>query len=195
MHRYTVDDIMSLDPCEGYTRERVAALWSGREALTAREIAALDIPVKDRIWALTGLATHRTARLFSCDCAERALQRVVDNGGSTDPRSWDAVITSRLYADGDRTENDLRAAAFAAYYVADSAFDSAAWPAVAAAKFTAAAARSTARYAAAAYSAACSAACSAADYAALSADWSSDYAAEQNWQLGHLVERMEADNA
>jgi len=52
MKRYTVDDIMALRPCSEYTRSRVEELWAGRDGLTAREIAALDIPIKDRTWVL-----------------------------------------------------------------------------------------------------------------------------------------------
>jgi len=169
MSVYTVEDIMSLDPCEDYPRWRVSALWAGRESLSAREIAALDIPPEDRIWALTRLVTSRTVRLFACDCAERSLKRVVDAGGSTDPRSWDAIITSRLYADGDRTYDDLRAAWSAARSSSLSSADYAA---------------DSAAYCAAAGSAAA---------------WYSVYCAagstELAWQLRLIVERMEADNA
>lgn len=62
MKRYTVDDIMAFRPCDNYTRDRVEELWDGREALTAEEIAELDIPIMDRLWAMSRLGVDPTNR-------------------------------------------------------------------------------------------------------------------------------------
>jgi len=48
---YTVDDIMALEPCAEFPRQRVEALWAGRSGLTLREIISLDIPAAARAWA------------------------------------------------------------------------------------------------------------------------------------------------
>ena len=58
--RVTVEQVMELCPCgydgpndgENYTVERVTELWAGREALSASDIAALELGAEDRIWAL-----------------------------------------------------------------------------------------------------------------------------------------------
>ena len=70
---FTVLDVMNLEPCEEYTFELVTALWGGKQSLTIQEIAALSIPVNDRVWALIGFASERTVRLLMCWCAKRAL--------------------------------------------------------------------------------------------------------------------------
>jgi hypothetical protein len=55
----TVNDIMYLDPCEDYTKERVTELWDGREALSLEEIRELDIPIEDRGWAILSILSSR----------------------------------------------------------------------------------------------------------------------------------------
>lgn len=47
----TVNEIMSLRPCDNYPRERVEQLVGN--GLTAAEIARLDIDIADRRWVLT----------------------------------------------------------------------------------------------------------------------------------------------
>ncbi|MBN2256338.1 MAG: hypothetical protein JW704_00670 [Anaerolineaceae bacterium] len=54
---------MHLRPFRGCGRARVTELWSGREALSAREIAALDMPVDDRVSALLRLLAYRWTAL------------------------------------------------------------------------------------------------------------------------------------
>jgi hypothetical protein len=77
MMRYTVSDIMSEGPCEEYPVERVEALWAGRESLSPRQIAELDIPILDRIWILGRLLcrlslmrAHRITRMIALDVAD-----------------------------------------------------------------------------------------------------------------------------
>lgn len=48
----TIDDVLAVNPCEGYKREKLTALWAGRESLTAEELAQLDIPIHDRVWVI-----------------------------------------------------------------------------------------------------------------------------------------------
>jgi len=64
--KITVDNIMAAGPCENYTRERVEALWDGRDALEPEEILALDIPREDIIWAITKVVIRD-------DCQRRLL--------------------------------------------------------------------------------------------------------------------------
>jgi len=103
------------------------------------------------------------ARLFACDCAERALDLF---GGEVDPRSREAIEVARRFARGEATLEELRAAR-------DAAGD-AAW----------AAARNAARDAArdAAWAAARNAAWDAAGDAA--------GAVERKWQTARLLDYL-----
>ena len=116
-----VSAIMAARPCEGYPESRVRALVG--DGLTPRQLAALDIPAEDRLWALIMCAMDdRQRRLLACDCAERALGRVEN----PDPRSLQAVAVSRRYAYGDATDDELAAALDAAWDAArDAAGDAA----------------------------------------------------------------------
>ena len=109
MRRYTASEIMALNPCDEYPRERVEALIG--DGKTAREIASMDIPVDDRLWALIGLATPRTARLFAARCATDALILAQEcTGELADVRSWNAVAVAIMHANGDATHEQLAAA-------------------------------------------------------------------------------------
>jgi len=147
-HSATISDVISWEPCgfdgeddgENYTPARLRRLAEGRESVTIEDIAALDIPVEDRIWAGLHLLDEREQRLWGCDCAERALLRERDAGREPDPRSWEAVRVSRLYADGEATLEELDAAwsawhaAWDADAAARAAADAAAWVAADAAE-------------------------------------------------------------
>src|SRR3990167_2902362 len=80
----------------------------------------------------------RTARLFACDCADRALALI----DKPDPRSIESVRVARLYSIGEATKEQLaaaRAAAWDAYgTAARTAARAAAWTAARAAAWTAA---------------------------------------------------------
>ena len=61
---------------------------------------------------------ERTARLFACDCAERALTHVAE----PDRRSVEAIRVARLHANGKTSTEELRAAYAAAYAAARVAY-------------------------------------------------------------------------
>ena len=102
--QYTMADIMSEGPCEEYTIKRVEALWSGRESLSPRQIAELDIPILDRIWILGRLLyrlslmrAHRITRLIALDvadlwpCPNIAWWYLVSGDENSRAASWDAA--------------------------------------------------------------------------------------------------------
>ena len=62
---------------------------------------------------------ERTARLFACDCADRALKGERKAGRKLDERSSDAVQVARHCAEGQATEQELIAARDAAWDVFD----------------------------------------------------------------------------
>jgi len=142
--RVTIEQVMAMEPCEEYTRERVAKLFGRRKYLNALQVLDLDIPAADRLWAVCHeeLIDPTTLRLWVCREAELALNRVKRRGGKVDPRSRNAIRVSRAYARGKATDEELRATWAAAWATAD--------PAVAATMATWAAAWATARDAGAA---------------------------------------------
>ena len=75
MRSVTVDDVMSWEPCGPYTTERVTSLFAGRARVTALDVCAMDIPVKDILWAVLrkNMVEERVLHLFACWCAEQAL--------------------------------------------------------------------------------------------------------------------------
>ena len=116
---------------------------------------------------------ERTARLFACDCAERALTLL----DKPDARSTEAVRVARLFAVGEATKEQLSAAERAARSAAESAAESAAWGAARSAAWSAA------------ESAAESAAWSAAWGAARSAAWS----AAHSWMTERLFQYLRGE--
>lgn len=117
---------------------------------------------KARLLRRVGAWTKRTARLFTCDCADRALALIE----KPDPRSLEAVAVARRFADGMATRTELDAARDAAWTAGAAARDAeaAAWTAWTAAWDAEAAAWTAARAA---------------------------RAAERAWQTNHLFEILE----
>lgn len=134
-------------PCKnGYHLCRRADLvrWLGPEIYEAEyrgDLLAVEDKVvvrEARLVRRVDTWTERTARLFACDCTERALNAV----GNPDSRSVEAVRVARLYADGQASLEDLTAARDAARDTAwdaagDAARAAAAWDAARNAAWTA----------------------------------------------------------
>jgi len=152
MHRmtFTIDQILRWKPCEYYHRKRIEGLFSGRESITAEELAELDIPIEDKIWVF--LHTKHAPEI-----TERIVTRAVTNHALTcglpEVETW-----AKRWLDG--TDRSEAAAAAAEDRAADRAAEDraaaaaavwAAWAARAAvARVARAAAESGARAAAAA---------------------------------------------
>lgn len=135
MKTHTTADIMALKPCEEYTDKRISELIG--DGLTAEGIAALNIPVSDRIWCLIALLPEREQRLFACDCAERVLP-IWEKQYPDDKRPRACIEAARRYAENPTDDNQrlmlaaARYTAMAAAYTADAAWE-AAWAAAQAA--------------------------------------------------------------
>ena len=120
-----------LKACEyGYhlCRRDDLILWLGPVIFTAeyrgKRIDDTDKIVVQQARLLSKLETwnDRTARLFACDCADRALVLI----DKPDPRCIEAVRVARLYAIGEATQEQLDAAGAAARTAArDAAWDAA----------------------------------------------------------------------
>jgi hypothetical protein len=117
-----------------YDDAKIAALVP-EAGLTPLEIAALDIPVNDRLWVLLreDIIPARELRLLACDWAEAACLRT----GWNDARSLAAIAVARRYAVGEVSAAELNAAASAAWAAAAEAWSKtqpAAWAVRAAAR-------------------------------------------------------------
>ena len=161
MIKVTRDLLRAANSCYGAARENELIPENG---LTIREVAELDIPVRDKIWAIcyASNAPDNALREFACWCARNALNAARKVGREPDPRSWNAVDIAERYARGEASQAELdaayyaasgnaRAAYFAAYYAAShaayyTAYESAFYAASNAAYYTASEAASHAAY-------------------------------------------------
>jgi len=98
-----------------------------------------DVPDLDIFWALTygcPEVTDSQRRLTACACARRALDAERAAGREPDQRSWRAVEVAERFARGEATDQELAAAAEAAWAAARAAemeaAERAAWAAAAA---------------------------------------------------------------
>ena len=69
---YTIENILELDPCEEYTREKLEELWEGKESLALREILELTIPIDDRNWVMPRLVPTEIVIKWAHLCAHEA---------------------------------------------------------------------------------------------------------------------------
>ena len=81
-----------------------------------------------RLVRLVGVTTEQNLRLFACDCAEDVLHFFEDKSPD-DLRPRNAIETSRRYANGESTREELNAARDAAWDAAWAATWAAAWAA------------------------------------------------------------------
>lgn len=131
MKRITIQQMIALNPCEDYTLERLTELWAGRESLAALEILDLEIPSKDKLWAVlkNWCFDDRTLHHLAADFAEKVLP-IFEATLPDDNRPRLAIQATRDLADGKITaasaaSDAYSAAASAAYSVANFAAHSA----------------------------------------------------------------------
>jgi len=172
MKTLTIDDVLAYEPC--YTRKRVEELFAGRTEMTIREICAVDVRAKDRVWLVTQdgvldadmrdkwitIIVTRSITNHALHCGIPEVERWAENWLSGADCSSDAAYVAACAADAAaRAAADAAYAAYgAAYaaYAARAAADAAADAAYAAygAAYAAYAARAAADAADAAYAAA-----------------------------------------
>jgi len=139
MKTWTVEEMVAERPCPEYTRERMAELWAGREALTLAEILDVPIAAQDRVWVACLPAVLPAA------VQDAWLERIVSRAVTTHALRCGipaVEVWAQSWLDGtDRTGAAARAAARAAAWAA-------AWAARAARAAAWEAARAAARAAA-----------------------------------------------
>lgn len=114
----TYEDIMVLEPCyDPVDRGYIDDDWVG----TALDVLHLvNVPIGDRLWVVLndGWLPDRLMHDFAIWCAEQALALVA----SPEPRSLRALEVKRLWLGGNATDDQLSAAADAAWAAADAAW-------------------------------------------------------------------------
>ena len=110
--RGTIKQVLSWGPCENYTRERIEELFTGRKTVAVQDILSMDIPARDRLWAVLReeLVPATILHEFMCWCAEQALVREREAGREPDPRSWAAIEAKRAWLRGEIDGKVLAAA-------------------------------------------------------------------------------------
>ena len=196
MKRITVDLIMSLDPCEEYSRDRITKLFSGRKSVALKTVLKTDkIQHNDKLWLLlrTQFIPENDLHELACQFAEHVLP-IFETEYSDDKRPRLAIEAKRKWLQGEITTNELKAARDAAWAAWDApwaaawaarAARDAAWAAKAAARDAAWAAARDAAWAAARNAA--RAAKAAAGNAARAAAWD----AEEQWQIKQIINVIE----
>jgi len=118
--KITVEMVLSWSPCDDYSESRLRELLG--DGLTPLEVAALDIPIEDRIWALLHepVFTLGVLRLLACDFAAEALPHW-EARYPTDRRPHEAVRVARAYVVGDASKEELASARDAASAAASAA--------------------------------------------------------------------------
>ena len=122
----TVDDVMSWELlCDGYTRERVTALFAGRKTIAALDVLDMDIPLHERLCAVLREAMLPVHFLheFACRIAETVLMQE----NKPDPRGLAAIEAKRKWLWGEISDKELRAAQKATRGIARPAARNAAW--------------------------------------------------------------------
>ena len=114
MKRYTVDDVLELNPCSPYTRREIQKLWGKRKSLSLVSIMKLGIPVEDRMWVACRLLDRRTLVAWACDCVERVLP-IFEKEYPKDKRPRKVIETTRKRLRGKATPKDVEDAATAAH--------------------------------------------------------------------------------
>ena len=134
MKKLTIDQVLAMDPCEKYDRERITELAAGRNELSLLEILDLDIPHEDKIWVVLRkeFLSERDLHLLACDFAEYSLP-IWEKWRPDDTRVRNAIAVKRKWINGDATDEELAAAGAAARAAiraaAGSAAGDAAWAA------------------------------------------------------------------
>jgi len=188
--KITVEMVLSWSPCDDYSESRLRELLG--DGLTPLEVAALDIPIEDRIWALLHepVFTLGVLRQLACDFAAEALPHW-EAMYPTDRRPHEAVRVARAYVVGDASKEELASAQDAAWAAAWATQDATQDAASAAASAAAWATRAAARAARAAARAARAAAWAAQDAAWAAARAARDVAwAARNRQLELIVDSI-----
>ncbi len=128
LKKVTVQDILSWDPCDGYTEEKIKELFGRKKYLNVKQILDLDIPAEDRLWVVLRpeMIPEMIIHEFLCQVAESVLP-IYEKEYPDDKRPRNAIETKRRWINGEATDEELAAARVAARDAARVAARDAAW--------------------------------------------------------------------
>ena len=122
MKKVTLAQALKSGAC--YTPEQIKTLFGRRKTLSAKQIAALDIPAADKVWALTRpafLDTKEKAVRFAVFCAEQCVAEF-EKAFPTDNRPRKAIDAANAWlATSDKNHTEAARAARAARAAAEAA--------------------------------------------------------------------------
>ena len=120
MKSITVDGIMSLDPCDEYTIERMEELrktqCGRRKNITMKDILTSEVPPEDRLWLVlrNEFLTDKELHEIAIWCWEKIARPIWEKHYPDDKRPHEAVRVKKLWMKGTATDDELSAARYAA---------------------------------------------------------------------------------
>jgi hypothetical protein len=108
----TVDQVLSWEPCEEYTRARIEELFAGRETINVHDVLEMNIPDEDKLWAVLReeFIPAKILHEFACWVAAIALHKERESGREPDERSWEAIEVKWCWINGRATDSELATA-------------------------------------------------------------------------------------
>ena len=209
MKTWTVDEMLAEHPCEWYDRDRITALWAGRDALSLRDILDLDIRADERVWVACRLKAlpvairrrwtegivERAVRTYALTCGVSAVERWAAQWLDGTDRTSESAAQAAGNAWSAAQAAQAGEAAGAAWAAGEAGAAGAAWSAAWEAAGAAWSARAAACAAESAAQAARGAARGAARAAAEAAARAAAEAAEQDQQIADLRTLLDKDGA
>ena len=105
----TLGQILSCNPC--YSEKKIIKLLAGRKKISAQAILKLDIPDKDKIWAVLRFEyfSQKELVLIACEIAMTTLS-IFEKKYPEDRRPRDAIKAARKWVKNPSKDNHFAAA-------------------------------------------------------------------------------------
>ena len=113
MGTITVDGIMNLGPCDGYTRERMEELrktqCGRRKNITMKDILTSEFPPEDKLWLVlrNEFLTDAELNEIAIWCWEKIARPIWEQHYPGDRRPHEAVRIKKLWMKGKATDDEL----------------------------------------------------------------------------------------
>lgn len=107
--RVTIEDVLELNPCCCYSRNRLRQLFGRRKYLTLEDLDKMEIPVSHKLWLLLreDFIPAKELHLLACKFAERALRRERKSGCEPNAESWAAIKAKRDWVKAKISDEQL----------------------------------------------------------------------------------------
>ena len=137
--KFTVQDILGLNPCSSYTEERITELFKSvgcKKYVTVDKLFKANIPHQDFFWLILRpeFISERQLHEIAIWCFERIARPIWEKYYPNDNRPQEAIRIKKLWLDKKATNKELAAASAAARAAVWAAARAAVWAARAAAE-------------------------------------------------------------